>query len=198
MVSRKTWNMWNVCTLLRVHSVYLGMAKQILRGCLNSWHVSIAVQSWTCNCASHMEQCTTCRDRCPTFSILWFSKTSHSVGTPKVPKSWKSSCACPGSDWICVVGSNADSMLHLQGPRQPAALKLLRFAVGIKTVCCERNEEPYKWPYYRFLTRRWTGYSAIVLALCEGRTGLAVSRVFEQENSFSCCPLVLLLLRPLL
>ena len=90
----------------------------ILRGCLNSWHVPIAVQPWTCNRESHMEKCTTCRDRSPTFSILWCSKTSITLGTPKVPKSWKSSCACPGSDWDCVVGSN---VLTVCTPKDPGS-----------------------------------------------------------------------------
>ena len=36
----------------------------------------------------------TCRDRSPTSSTLWCSKISITLETPKVPKNWRSFCAC--------------------------------------------------------------------------------------------------------
>ena len=99
---------------------------------------------------------------------------------------------------LCCGIKCTDSM-HPQGPRQrrklfTAALKLLRFAVGIETLCCENEEQRALKMALLPLLRLEDGHvlatlSAIVLALCEGRTGLAISGVWSRKNSFSCCPL---------
>ena len=78
-------------------------------------------------------------------AILWHFKISITLETPKVPRNWKSSCACPKSDWDFVVGFNALTVCTLKALQCLklffAALKLLRFAVGIESVCCENEEQ---------------------------------------------------------
>ena len=80
---------------------------------------------------------------------------------------------------LCCGIQCTDSM-HPQGPGQRqklfiAALKLLRFAVGIETVCCENSEQTALQAALLPLLRLDDGHvlatlSAIVLALCEGRS----------------------------
>ena len=90
--------------------------------------------------------------------------------------------------------------LHPNGPLQrrklyTAALKLLRFAVGIETVCCENDEQRALHQALLPLLRLDDGHvlatlSAIVLALCEGRTGLAISGVFGAGKTRSAAALL--------
>ena len=90
--------------------------------------------------------------------------------------------------------------LALNGPLQrrklfTAALKLLRFAVGIETVCCENEEQRALKMALLPLLRLEDGHvlatlSAIVLALCEGRTGLAISGVFGAGKTRSAAALL--------
>jgi len=68
------------------------------------------------------------------------------LGTPKVPKSWKSFLRMPRERLRLCCGIQCTDSMHPQGPLQrrklfTAALKLLRFAVGIETVCCENEEQ---------------------------------------------------------
>ena len=97
-------------------------------------------------------------------------------------------------------GLHCTDRLHSNGPRQrqklyTAALKLLWFAVGIDSVQCEKAAQAALhaaiWP----LLRREDGHvlaklSAIVLALCEGRTGLAISGVFGAGKTRSAAVLL--------
>ena len=90
--------------------------------------------------------------------------------------------------------------MHPQGPRQRqklfiAALKLLRFAVGIETACCENSEQTALQAALLPLLRLEDGHvlatlSAIVLALCEGRAGLAISGVFGAGKTRSAAALL--------
>ena len=76
-------------------------------------------------------------------------------------------------------GIQCTDSLHPNGPRQrrklfTAALKLLWFAIGIETVCCENEEQRALKIALLPLLRLEDGrvlatLSAIVLALCEGR-----------------------------
>ena len=64
-----------------------------------------------------------------------------------------------------------------------AALKLLRFAIALETVCCENKTQRALHAALLLLRRLEDGHvlatlSAVVLALCEGRTRLAISGVF--------------------
>ena len=95
--------------------------------------------------------------------------------------------------------SSTDS-LRPNGPRQrrklfTAALKLLWFAIGIETVCCENEEQRALKIALLPLLRLEDGHvlatlSAIVLALCEGRTGLAISGVFGAGKTRSAAALL--------
>ena len=105
-----------------------------LRGCQKRWHVPIVAKPWKCNHDFHMGKCTTCRERSMMNNILWCFKTFTTSGTPKVPKSWKFSCACLGSDWDCVVGFNA---LTACTPKAPDSAK---------------NSSLRRWSYYGSLS----------------------------------------------
>ena len=84
------------------------------------------------------------------------------------------------------------------GPRQrrklfTAALKLLRFAVEIETVCCENEEQRALKIALLPLLGLEDGHvlatlNAIVLALCEGRTGLAISGGLEPAKVVQLLP----------
>ena len=73
-------------------------------------------------------------------------------------------------------GIQCTDSLHPNGPRQrrklfTAALKLLRFAIGIETVCCENEAQRALHAALLPLLRLEDGHvlatlSAIVLALC--------------------------------
>ena len=82
-------------------------------------------------------------------------------------------------------GIQCTDSLHPNGPRQrrklfTAALKLLRFAIGIET-----------WPLLRLEDGHVLAtLSAIVLALCEGRTGLAITAVFGAGKTRSAAALL--------
>ena len=70
-------------------------------------------------------------------------------------------------------------MDHRERRKLFTALKLLRFAIRIDTVCCENEEQRALHAALLPLLRLENGHvlatlSAIVLALCEGRAGLAV------------------------
>ena len=92
-----------------------------------------------------------------------------------------------------------DSLLP-NGPLQrrklfTAAIKLLRFAIGIETVCGENEEQKALRTALLPLLRLEDGHvlatlSAIVLALCEGRTGLAISGMFEAGKTRSAAALL--------
>ena len=85
-------------------------------------------------------------------------------------------------------GIQCTDSLHPNGPRQrqklfTAALKLLWFAIGIETVQCENEAQRALHAALLPLLRLEDGHvlatlSAIVLALCEVLTGLAISGVF--------------------
>ena len=97
-------------------------------------------------------------------------------------------------------GIQCTDSLHPNGPRQrrklfTAALKLLRFAIGIETVCCENEEQRALQTALLPLLQLEDGHvlatlSAIVLALCEGRTGLAISGVFGARKTRSAAALL--------
>ena len=97
-------------------------------------------------------------------------------------------------------GIQCTDSLHPNGPLQrrklyTAALKLLRFAVGIETVCCENDEQRALQQALLPLLRLDDGHvlatlSAIVLALCEGSTGLAISGVFGAGKTRSAAALL--------
>ena len=97
-------------------------------------------------------------------------------------------------------GIQCTDSLHPNGPRQrqklfTAALKLLWFAIGIETVRCENEAQRALHAALLPLLRLEDGHvlatlSAIVLALCEGRTGLAISGVFGAGKTRSAAALV--------
>jgi len=97
-------------------------------------------------------------------------------------------------------GIQCTDSIHPQGSLQhrklfTAALKLLRFAVGIETVCCENEEQRALKMALLPLLRLEDGHvlatlSEIVLSLCEGRTGLAISGVFGAEKTRSAAALL--------
>ena len=97
-------------------------------------------------------------------------------------------------------GIQCTDSLHPNGPRQrrklfTAALKLLRFAIGIETVRCENEAQRALHAALLPLLRLEDGHvlatlSAVVLALCEGRTGLAISGVFGAGKTRSAAALL--------
>ena len=97
-------------------------------------------------------------------------------------------------------GLQCTDRLHPNGPRQRqklfhAALKLLWFAIGIESVRCENAAQVALHAAIRPLLRLEDGHvlatlSAIVLALCEGRTGLAISGVFGAGKTRSAAVLL--------
>ena len=97
-------------------------------------------------------------------------------------------------------GIQCSDSLHPNGPRQgqklfPAALKLLWFAIGIETVCCENEAQRALHAALLLLLRLEEGHvlatlSAIVLALCGGRAGLAISGVFGAGKTRSAAALL--------
>ena len=97
-------------------------------------------------------------------------------------------------------GLQCTDRLHPDGPRQrqklyTAALKLLWFAVGIDSVQCDNAAQVALHAAIRPLLRLEDGHvlatlSAIVLALCEGRTGLAISNVFGAGKTRSAAVLL--------
>ena len=97
-------------------------------------------------------------------------------------------------------GLQCTDRLHPNGPRQRqklfhAALKLLWFAIGIESVQCENAAQVALHAAIRPLLRLEDGHvlatlSAIVLALCEGRTGLAISGVFGAGKTRSAAVLL--------
>ena len=73
------------------------------------------------------------------------AKTSIILEISKVPKNWRSFCARPERMRLCCRIQCTDS-LHPNGSLQrrklfTASLKLLQFAVGIETFCCENEEQ---------------------------------------------------------
>ena len=97
-------------------------------------------------------------------------------------------------------GIQCTDSLHPNAPRQrrklfTAALKLLWFAIGIETVCCENDEQRALKIALLPLLQLEDGHvlatlSAIVLALCEGRAGLAISGVFGAGKTRSAAALL--------
>ena len=81
----------------------------------------------------------------------------------KCPRTEGLSSHVPGKAEV-VCGIQCTNSLHPNGPRQrrkifTAALKLLRFAIGIKTVCCENEEQ-------RALLRLEDGHVLATLCYC--------------------------------
>ena len=97
-------------------------------------------------------------------------------------------------------GLQCTDRLHPNGPRQrqkffTAALKLLWFAVGIDSVQCENAAQAAlhaaMWPLLRLEDGHVLAtLSATVLALCEERTGLAISGVFGAGKTRSAAVLL--------
>ena len=97
-------------------------------------------------------------------------------------------------------GLQCTDRLHPNGPRQrqklyTAALKLLWFAVAIDSVQCENAAQVALhaaiWPLLRLEDGHVLAtLSAIVLALYEGRTGLAISGVFGAGKTRSAAVLL--------
>ena len=97
-------------------------------------------------------------------------------------------------------GIQCTDRLHPNRPRQrqklyTAALKLLWFAVGIDSVQCENAAQAALhaaiWPLLRLEDGHVLAtLSAIVLAWCEGRTGLAISGVFGAGKTRSAAVLL--------
>ena len=97
-------------------------------------------------------------------------------------------------------GIQCTDSLHPNGPRQrqklyTAALKLLWFAIGIETVRCENEAQIALHAALLPFLRLEDGHvlatlSAIVLALCEGRTGVAISGVFGAGKTRSAAALL--------
>ena len=160
-----------------------------LLGYQNSWLSRTAVQHWKCAPVSLVEACATCRDGSPISGIPWCSKTSKSAQELEV------FLRMPRERLRLCCGIQRTDSLHPNGPRQrrklfTAALKLLRFAIGIETVCCENEEQRALQTALLPLLQLEDGHvlatlSAIVLALCEGRTGLAISGVFGARKTRS-------------
>ena len=65
----------------------------IFLGYQNSWLLRTAVQPWVCAPASPLKACTTYREGRLT-SFMVFQNIYH-FGDAKVPKNWRSFCACP-------------------------------------------------------------------------------------------------------
>ena len=65
----------------------------IFLGYQNSWLVRTAMQPWICAPASPLKACTTYREGRLT-SFMVFQNIYH-FGDAKVPKNWRSFCACP-------------------------------------------------------------------------------------------------------
>jgi len=97
-------------------------------------------------------------------------------------------------------GIQCTDSLHPNGPLQrrklfTAAVKLLRFALGIEYVKCENEEQEALRKALLPLIKLEDGHvlatiSAIVMALCEGRTGVAISGVFGAGKTRSAAALL--------
>ena len=165
-------------------------------GYLNSWLALTAVLPWKGAPVSPMEACTTCRDGSPISGIPW----SITGGDTKSAQELEVFLRMPRERLRLCCGIQCTDNLHPNGPRQrrklfTAALKLLRFAIGIETVCCENEGQRALHAALLPLLRLEDGHvlatlSAIVLALCEGRTGLAISGVFGAGKTRSAAALL--------
>ena len=119
------------------------------------------------------------------------TKSAQELGAGAVH--WDVSCQCTGSH-------STTSTFHGTYGERPqklftAALKLLWFAIGIETVRCENEAQIALHAALLPLLRLEDGHvlatlSAIVLALCEGRTGLAISGVFGAGKTRSAAALL--------
>ena len=113
----------------------------ILRGCQKRWHAHIVVKPWTCNHGSHMEKYTTYRER-----RMMCNKNLYHIGDTKSAQELEVFLRMPRERLRLCCGIQCTDSMHPQRPRQRqklfiAALKLLRFAVGIETVCCENEDK---------------------------------------------------------
>ena len=170
-----------------------------LRGCRSSWLLPIAVHPWKCNLESHMEKCITCRDKSDYQHSMVFQNIYH-IGDTKSAQELEVFLRMPRERLRLCCGIQCTDSIHPQGSLQrrklfTAALKLLRFAVGIETVCCENEEQRALKMALLPLLRLEDGHvlatlSEIVLSLCEGRTGLAISGVFGAEKTRSAAALL--------
>ena len=130
---------------------------------------------------------------------LVFQNIYH-IGDTKSAQEWEVFLRMPRERLRLCCGIQCTDSMHPQGPGQRqklfiAALKLLRFAVGIETVCCENSEQTALQAALLPLLRLDDGHvlatlSAIVLALCEGRSGLAISGVFGAGKTRSAAALL--------
>ena len=124
----------------------------------------------------------------------------YHIGDTKSAQELEVFLRMPGKRLRLCCGIQCTDSLHPNGPRQrrklfTAALKLLRLAIGIETVCCENEEQRALQTALLPLLQLEDGHvlgtlSAIVLALCEGRTGLAISGVFRGGKTRSAAALL--------
>ena len=104
-------------------------------------------------------------------------------------------------------GIQCTDALHPLGPRHRtklhiAALRLLQFAIGIESAQIENEEQSALKDALLPLLQLADGHvlatlSAVVLALCEGRAGIAISGVFGAGKTRSAAVLLAGLLVPM-
>ena len=149
---------------------------------------------------SLMVRCTICRGVMMMKSTPWCSRTFTILEIPKSAQELEVFLRMSRERLRLCCGLQCTDRLHPNGPRQRqklfhAALKLLWFAIGIETVRCENAAQVALHAAIRPLLRLEDGHvlatlSAIVLALCEGRTGLAISGVFGAGKTRSAAVLL--------
>ena len=167
-----------------------------LLGYLSSWLVLTAVLHWTDALTFLTVRCTTCRE---VSLISGFQNIFH-IGDTKSAQELEVFLRMSRERLRLCCGIQCTDSLHPNGPRQrqklfTAALKLLWFAIGIETVQCENEAQralhAALLPLLRLEDRHVLAtLSAIVLALCEGRTGLAISGVFGAGKTRSAAALL--------
>ena len=171
-----------------------------LLGYQNSWLSRTAVQPWKCAPVSPMEACHHLQGRESDFKHSMVFQNIYHIGDTKSAQELEVFLRMPRERLRLCCGIQCTDNLHPNGPRQrrklfTAALKLLRFAIGIETVCCENEEQRALQTALLPLLQLEDGHvlatlSAIVLALCEGRTGLAISGVFGAGKTRSAAALL--------
>ena len=166
-----------------------------LRGCLSGWLVPIAVLLWTGAPIPYGEVHHLQGSDDEEKHSLVFQNIYH-IGDTKSAQELEVFLRMSRERLRLCCGLQCTDRLHPNGPRQRqklfhAALKLLWFAIGIETVHCENAAQVALHAAIQPLLRLEDGHvlatlSAIVLALCEGRTGLAISLCSWQNPICRC------------
>ena len=117
-----------------------------LLGYLNSWLALTAVLPWKGAPVSPMEACTHLQGRESDFRHSMVFQNIYHIGDTKSAQELEVFLRMPRERLRLCCGIQCTDNLHPNGPRQrrklfTAALKLLRFAIGIETVCCENEEQ---------------------------------------------------------